>query len=142
MYVRMYAWMHIRKYVYGECTILKCIQNNNHLQDLNIMTLLRFFVTLESVSLLLLDFRSYHLSRCEYGVFSSRLFVLFQTLPHAEIAQSVQRQAASPKSWGVIPGRSKRPFTSPCRPDWLCGPTNLISNGYRGLFPRGKAARA
>jgi hypothetical protein len=29
---------------------------------------------------------------------------------------------------------------SPCRPDRLWGPPNLLYNGYRGLFAEGKAA--
>jgi hypothetical protein len=28
-------------------------------------------------------------------------------------------------------------FSSLRRPDWLRGSTSLLSNGYRGLFPRG-----
>jgi hypothetical protein len=32
--------------------------------------------------------------------------------------------------------------TSPCCPDRLWGPPNLLYNGYQGLFPAGKAAGA
>jgi hypothetical protein len=30
-----------------------------------------------------------------------------------------------------------RMFISPCRPDWLRGPSSVLSNGDRGLFPWG-----
>jgi hypothetical protein len=33
-------------------------------------------------------------------------------------------------------------FSSPGRPDRLWGPTNLLSNEYRGFFPGSKAGRA
>jgi hypothetical protein len=32
-----------------------------------------------------------------------------------------------------------RIFSSPRRPDRFCGPPNLLSNGYRGSYPGGKA---
>jgi hypothetical protein len=28
-------------------------------------------------------------------------------------------------------------FSSPCHPDWLCGPSSLLSNGHQGFFPWG-----
>jgi hypothetical protein len=34
-----------------------------------------------------------------------------------------------------------RIFTSLCRRDRLCGPPNLLSNGYRGFLPRGLSGR-
>jgi hypothetical protein len=35
-----------------------------------------------------------------------------------------------------IPGRGKRIFSTPQRTDRLWGPLSLLSNRYRGLFPR------
>jgi hypothetical protein len=43
---------------------------------------------------------------------------------------------------GSIPGRDKRFFSTPQRPDRLWDPRSLVYNGYRGLFPRLKTAGA
>jgi hypothetical protein len=53
----------------------------------------------------------------------------------AGIAQSVYRET------GVRVPVGSRIFSSPCRPDRFCGPPILLSNGYRGLFPRRLSGR-
>jgi hypothetical protein len=35
---------------------------------------------------------------------------------------------------GLNPDRGKIFTTHRKRPDWICGPPSLLSNGYRGLF--------
>jgi hypothetical protein len=46
------------------------------------------------------------------------------------------------RGFGVRVSKVLRIFSSLPRPDWFCGPPSLLSNGYCGLFPDGKAARA
>jgi hypothetical protein len=41
---------------------------------------------------------------------------------------------------GVVVLVRSRIFTSLCRPDRFRGPPNFLSNGNRGIFPRGKEA--
>jgi hypothetical protein len=43
-----------------------------------------------------------------------------------------------PDSWDSISNRDKRFFSSPQHLDHLCGPSNLLHNGYWGLFPGGR----
>jgi hypothetical protein len=43
-------------------------------------------------------------------------------------------------SWGSNPGRGWEFFSSPPRPNRFWGPPSLLSSGYQGFFPGGKAA--
>jgi hypothetical protein len=46
------------------------------------------------------------------------------------------------RRFGIRVPVGSRIITSPCRPDRLWGPPNLLYKGYRELFPGGKAAGA
>jgi hypothetical protein len=45
-------------------------------------------------------------------------------------------------SWASISGKGKRFFSPPQGPGRLWDPPNLLSNGYRSLFPEDKATGA
>jgi hypothetical protein len=67
----------------------------------------------------------------------------FYYLLWAGIAQLVWRLLRGWTTEGLeFESRLSRFLFSPCRPDRLWGPPSLLYNGYRGLFPRGKAAGA
>jgi len=60
------------------------------------------------------------------------------TFVGAGVAQSVWRLGWGLDDRGSIPGRDNDGilFCSPSRPDWLCSPTTLLSNGNRLFFSR------
>jgi hypothetical protein len=79
---------------------------------------------------------------------SSRTMVLGSTRPQTEISTRnlpVGKEAAriatgyglDDQEAGVRVSVGSKIFSSPNRPYRLWGPSNLLSNGYRGLFPRG-----
>jgi hypothetical protein len=57
-------------------------------------------------------------------------------------SQSVYWLAFGPDDRGSFPGRGRDYFSLPPRPNRLWGPSNLLINGYRSSFLRGKAAGA
>jgi hypothetical protein len=56
--------------------------------------------------------------------------------PRLRSRYSYWLRAGRPRSRSSCPGRV-RIFTSPYRPNRLWDPPDFLSNGYRGLFPRG-----
>jgi hypothetical protein len=84
-----------------------------------------------------------------------RGYGLKQLEPNCDIISVYARRRSRDSAVGIATGYGlddrgvgvrvpvgSRIFSSPRRPDRLWGPPNLLSNGYRGSFTRGKAAGA
>jgi hypothetical protein len=69
-------------------------------------------------------------------------FTFFSGLPHfpgsrESVVGIATGYGLDDRGVGVQVPVGVRIFTSPRRPDRLWGPPNLLSNGYRGVIPRG-----
>jgi hypothetical protein len=81
--------------------------------------------------------------------YKSQFNTVFSVNQGTKASQSVyftkflnRQRADRPKNRGSIPGRSKRFFSSPLRPDGFWGPSGVLSNGYRGAAYSGVKQRA
>jgi hypothetical protein len=79
---------------------------------------------------------------CCHGDFSVYLKLLWGIRSRDSAVGIATGYGLNDRGFGVRVPIGSRVFSSPRRPDRLWGSPNLLSNGYLGRFPRGKAARA
>jgi hypothetical protein len=79
-------------------------------------------------------------SKCRSTRLNLRTIILgTEALPGAGKHRSVERLGCGLDDWSSIPGKAWIFFSKPSLPDQISGSPSLLSNGYRGLFPWGKA---
>jgi hypothetical protein len=70
------------------------------------------------------------------------LTVLFISWSRVNVVGIATGYGLDDREFGVRVLAGSRIFSSPRRSDQFCGPPGLLSNGYRRVFPGGKAAGA
>jgi hypothetical protein len=76
----------------------------------------------------------------QYGHFDILFFVFYLMMSRDSVVGIAISYGLDGRGVGVRVPVGSRIFSSPRRPDRLWGSPNLLSNGYRGSFPGGKAA--
>jgi hypothetical protein len=70
------------------------------------------------------------------------LFSVILIHPQSSVIDAASSYGLDDRGVGIRVPVESRIFPSLSRPDRHLGPPSLLSNGYRGLSPRGKAAGA
>jgi hypothetical protein len=100
------------------------------------MIILSQYIFNNSINLLLFYYYYYY---CMLIYLKLELFfavIVYTTHGSSKDPRYLSRYSNGLHGRGSISGKVMGFVSTPQRPDRLCGPRSLISNGYRGLFPR------